>query len=165
MKQKDALKIIVLFAILYFIWLFVVALNEVMNGGTLLLELKMWAIIGVVLYALFLLVEVVMYLTVPKEESREIKLVSEAITRVMCSNCKTTFTISDTGVRPMPYTCPNCGKEGALKGKKVEGSKMNVTCPECSASFEIMDTGERPLTYECPYCHHHGVVETCSEPE
>ena len=159
MNQKKILNLIVLLAILYFLWLFIVALNEIIRETTLLLDLKMWAIIGVVVYAIFLIIEILLYLTRTKEESREIKLVSDVETKVMCSYCKTTFMISDSGIRPIGYTCPHCGKDGALKGKKIEGTKFVISCSQCHDAFEIVDTEERPLKYECPHCHHQGDVK------
>ena len=159
MNQKKMLNLIVLLAIIYFLWLFAVALNEIIRETTLLLDLKMWAIIGIVLYAVFVIIEVFLYLTQEKGGTREIKLVSDVETKVMCSYCKTTFLISDSGIRPIGYTCPNCGKDGALKGKKIEGSKSTINCSQCNHVFEIVDAGERPYQYECPHCHHQGAVE------
>ena len=159
MNQKKMLNLIVLIAILYFIWLFSMALNEIVRETTFLFELKLWAVIGVVLYAIFLIIEIFLYLTKSQDKPREIKLISDIETKVMCSYCKTTFTIADSGIRPIGYTCPNCGKDGALKGKKIEGAKATVNCSQCNNTFEIIDSGERPLQYECPHCHHQGDVK------
>lgn len=159
MKRKTILNVIVILAILYFFWLFIVALAETMNGTTLLLELKLWAIIGVIIYILFLAVELILYFTAPIKEGTKYQPISETATRVMCSNCKTTFTISDTGVRPMAYTCSNCNKKGTLKGNTIECSQVFITCSRCDTDFDIIDTGNRPLSYECPSCHFEGVVE------
>ncbi|HEC75785.1 MAG TPA: hypothetical protein ENI33_00805 [Thermoplasmatales archaeon] len=158
MKQKNLLRIIVIISIIYFIWLFIDALNEVMNGTKLLLSLKTWSIIGVVIYIVFLVVEIILYFATPQEKIKEIKLVSPALKKIVCSNCKTTFTISDDGIRPVYYACPNCGKEGVIKGKKIEGISKLITCSNCDKIFEIIDTGDRPLTYECPSCHFRGDV-------
>ncbi|RLF47209.1 MAG: hypothetical protein DRN29_03110 [Thermoplasmata archaeon] len=158
MNQKNLLKIVVIASILYFIWLFIVALNETMNGSKILLSLKTWSLIGVVVYVFFLFIEIMVYITTPKKETKEIKLVSEVIKKIVCNSCHTTFTITDTGVRPMKYVCPNCGKEGVLRGKKVKGIVKTITCSSCGDKFEIIDTGERPLTYQCPSCHYEGVV-------
>ena len=158
MNQKNLLKIVVIASILYFIWLFIVALNETMNGSKILLSLKTWSLIGVVVYVFFLFIEIMVYITTPKKETKEIKLVSEVIEKIVCNSCHTTFTITDTGVRPMKYVCPNCGKEGVLRGKKVKGIVKTITCSSCGDKFEIIDTGERPLTYQCPSCHYEGVV-------
>lgn len=161
MKRKIILNLIVLFAILYFIWLFIVALVETMNSTIILIELKIWALIGVIIYIFFLMLELALYFTSPIKEEKEYKLISDTITRVMCSNCKTTFTISDNGIRPMAYICPNCNREGALKGNTTEGFQIVITCSRCETDFEIFDTGDRPLSYECPSCHFEGVVESC----
>lgn len=158
MKQKNTLRIIVIISIIYFIWLFIDALYEVMNGTKLLLSLKTWSIIGVVIYIIFLVMEILMYLASSEEKIKEVKLVSPALKKIVCSNCKTTFTISDEGIRPIYYVCPNCGKEGVIKGKKIEGISKLITCSNCDKIFEIIDTGERPLTYECPSCHFRGDV-------
>ena len=99
-----------------------------------------------------------MYITAPREEEEEIKIVSEAIKKIVCSNCKTVFTIRDTGVRPLKYKCPNCGMEGVLRGKSVKGKRISVQCDKCGNEFEIFDTGERPLIYRCPVCHYQGEV-------
>ncbi|KAA0001774.1 MAG: hypothetical protein FE048_04925 [Thermoplasmata archaeon] len=158
MSHKNLLKIIVIASIIYFIWLFIVALNETMYGEKILISLKMWSIIGVLLYILFLIIEILLYITTPKKEAREIKIVSEVIKKVVCSHCHATFTISDTGVRPLKYTCPNCGKEGVLRGKRVKGIVKSITCSNCGNVFDVFDTGEKPLSYECPACHYQGVV-------
>jgi len=158
MKQKNLLKTIVIISIIYFIWLFIVALNETMYGGKILFSLKMWSVIGILLYILFLIIEILLYVTMPKKERREIKLISEVIKKVVCSNCHATFTISDTGVRPLKYTCPVCGKEGVLRGKRVKGAVKSITCSNCGNVFDVFDTGEKPLSYECPSCHYQGVV-------
>jgi Zn finger protein HypA/HybF involved in hydrogenase expression len=163
MKQKGVLNVIVLSAIVYFIWLFIVALNEVLNGTKLLVELRLWALIGVVVYAVFLVLEIIMYVMAgPSEPEREYKLVEEVPARVVCSNCKTVFTIMDPGTRPLAYTCPHCGEDGALRGKKIEGIATVLTCRECDLTFEIMDTGERPIEFICPHCQCEGVVQACS---
>ncbi|HHF56165.1 MAG TPA: hypothetical protein ENL42_04535 [Thermoplasmatales archaeon] len=158
MNQKNLLKVIVIVSIIYFIWLFIVAMQQARGGGEILFPLKIWAIAGIILYIFFLLVELIVYATTPKTEGKEIKIVSEVIKKVMCSQCHTTFTISDTGVRPLKYTCPNCGKEGVLRGKRVKGVARHITCSNCGNEFDVLDTGEKPLTYVCPSCHHEGVV-------
>ena len=158
MNQKNLLKVIVIVSIIYFIWLFIVAMQEAMKGGVILFSLKIWSIVGIILYIFFLLVELLVYISTPKAEGKEIKIVSEVIKKVVCSQCHTTFTITDTGVRPLRYTCPNCGKEGVLRGKRVKGVAKRITCDNCGNEFDILDTGEKPLTYVCPSCHYEGVV-------
>jgi len=155
--NKNLLKAIVIVALLYLIWLVVAAYFE-MEGNKILLSLKYWSLIGVILYVIFLILEIIVYLKSSKKEREEIKIISEALKKVMCSDCKTVFLVSDTGVRPLRYTCPNCGKEGVLRGKTVEGKARKIVCENCNVEFEIFDTGERPLSYSCPNCHFEGVV-------
>jgi predicted RNA-binding Zn-ribbon protein involved in translation (DUF1610 family) len=155
--------VIAFISLLYFIWLMVVLLKErgyVLAGTDLFLSLKEWAIIGIILYAIFLVMEIFYYLSTPKEEKEVggIKLVSSVTKKVVCSNCNTVFTITDTGVRPLRYTCPNCGEPGVLRGKTAEGVRKSITCDECEHTFEVYDTGERPLKYECPKCHFEGII-------
>ena len=154
--NKNLLKIIVIVSLVYLAWLILVAFYEI-KGVEILLSLKYWSIIGIILYASFLFIEFLIYMT-PPAKREEIKIVSEALKKVMCSDCKTIFLISDTGVRPLRYTCPNCGKEGVLRGKTVEGKARKIVCENCNVEFEIFDTGERPLSYSCPNCHFEGVV-------
>ncbi len=163
MSQKNLLKLIIIISITYFIWLAIVTINEIKFGYNLLLSLKSWSIIGMAIYILFLILEIIIYISTPKKEIKEIKIVSEALKKVFCSNCKTTFTISDTGVRPLRYTCPNCGMEGVLKGRTTEGRRLKVICQNCNNEFEIFDTGEKPLIYECPNCHSKGEIHVESE--
>ncbi len=158
MKPNNLLKAIVILAVIYFLWLFIVAIKDVMGGDGILLTLKTWSIIGIAFYILLLIVEIMVYAFTPREEAEEIKVVTEAIKQVTCSNCKTVFNITDTGVRPLKYTCPNCGMEGVLRGKKVEGIKRTITCESCQNNFEIIDTGEKPLKYVCPVCHYEGEI-------
>ncbi len=159
MDKKNVSMAIMIISLLYFIWLVVVAANETMLHANMYLSLKEWSIIGIAIYIIFLAIEGAIYLSEPKEEEREIKLISPAIKKIVCSNCKTVFTIKDTGVRPLKYTCPNCGMEGVIRGKNVKGKTRIIECEECGERFEIFDTGERPLHYECPFCHHKGVIE------
>lgn len=158
MNKKLASKIIVLVSFIYFIWLVITAVVEVFYNSKIFLSLKEWSIVGIILYILLLLVEVVIYISTPEKKEKETKIVSEVIKKVVCSHCKTKFTVSDTGVRPLYYTCPNCGKEGALKGRVVEGESRFIVCSNCESEIEIFDTGERPLHYECPSCHVEGVL-------
>ena len=158
MKQNNLLKAIVILAVIYFLWLFIVAIKDVMGGDGILLTLKTWSIIGAAFYIILLVVEILVYALTPQEEAEEIKVVAEAIKQVTCSNCKTIFNITDTGVRPLKYTCPNCGMEGVLRGKKVEGIKRTITCDSCQNNFEVIDTGEKPLRYVCPVCHYEGAI-------
>ena len=158
MKKIGMLKAVVILAVIYFLWLFIVAVNDALGGGGILVDLKTWSLIGIALYAILLIVELMVYFLIPGEEKEEIKVVSEVIKQVTCSNCNTVFKISDTGVRPLKYTCPNCGMEGVLRGKKVEGVKKIITCESCSNSFEVLDSGERPLKYICPICHYEGEI-------
>jgi len=157
MGKKIVLKVIFVASLLYFIWLIMAAVNESFLKYNMYFSIKTWSIIGIALYLIFILIEAIFYLSQPHEE-KEVKIVTEAIKKVVCSNCKTTFTIKDTGVRPLKYTCPNCGMEGVLRGKNLKGKKMNVLCEKCHNEFEIFDTGERPLAYECPVCHYKGVL-------
>ncbi len=163
MNKKNLLKLIIVLAIIYFIWLSIVILNEIKFNYNLILPLKIWSIIGIFLYAIFLLSEILIYLTLPKKEIEEIKIVSEALKKVFCNNCKTVFNISDTGVRPLKYECPNCGMEGVLRGKVAEGKILKVLCKNCGNEFEIFDVGEKPLIYECPNCHVKGEIHVESQ--
>jgi len=154
---------ITLISLLYFAWLMVVVLKErgyILAGTNLFLSLKEWAIIGIILYAIFLVVEIFYYLSSSKEkkEVEGIKLVSAVTKKIVCSNCNTVFNITDTGVRPLRYTCPNCGEVGVLRGKTAEGIRRSIICDECKNTFEVYDTGERPLKYECPSCHFEGTI-------
>ena len=158
MKKIGILKAIVILAVVYFLWLFIVAVNDALGGSDIVVDLKTWSFIGIALYAVMLATELMVYVLYPEEEKDEIKVVSEAIKQVTCSNCNTVFKISDTGVRPLRYTCPNCGMEGVLRGKKVEGIKKVITCESCHNNFEIIDTGVRPLKYVCPVCHYEGAI-------
>jgi predicted RNA-binding Zn-ribbon protein involved in translation (DUF1610 family) len=155
--------VITLLSLLYFVWLVIVILQDqghILANTDLVLNLQEWAIIGIILYAIFVIVLVYYYLTLaPKEESSKgIKLVSAVTTRAVCDNCHTVITISDTGTRPLRYDCPNCSKQGTLRHNTVEGTPKDVACERCEESFEIYDTGERPLTYECSHCHFEGVL-------
>ncbi len=158
MDRKILLKAIFVISLLYFIWLIVAAANESFWNYNLYLSFKTWSIIGIIVYAAFIVIEVLLYVTAPKEEEEEIKIVSEAIKKIVCSNCKTVFTIRDTGVRPLKYKCPNCGMEGVLRGKNIKGKRLAIECDKCGSDFEIFDTGERPLKYKCPTCHYEGVL-------
>ena len=157
MEKKIISKTMFMASLLYFIWLIIAAVNESSLKYNMYLSLKTWSIIGIVLYLVFIAIEIIFYLSQPHEE-KEVKIVTEAIKKVVCSNCKTTFTIKDTGVRPLKYTCPNCGMEGVLRGKNIKGKKINILCEKCHNEFEVFDTGERPLAYECPVCHYKGVL-------
>jgi Zn finger protein HypA/HybF involved in hydrogenase expression len=159
MKSKTSLKVIIVIAVLYLIWLFVVAANDVIRDSEIVLSLRMWSVIGVLIYALFLVLEIVLYLMSSRKAFKEIKLVSETINKVVCSHCHSMFTISDPGNRPIPYVCPHCERSGVLKGRKTGGTTTHITCNQCSTAFEILDAEDHPLTYECPSCHHYGVVE------
>lgn len=159
MERDTLAKIIVVVSIVYFIWLIFVASNEMYFKINLLLSLKIWSIIGIVVYALFFIIEIIIYKGKPKKGAREIKIVSEALKKVACNNCNTTFTISDTGVRPLKYTCPNCGKEGVLKGRAIKGRIKEIVCSNCKNRFEIFDSGQRPLSYMCPNCHFEEVLQ------
>ncbi|MEA2054069.1 MAG: hypothetical protein U9O96_02970 [Candidatus Thermoplasmatota archaeon] len=163
-KVKGA-AVITFISLIYFMWLMVVVLKErgyILPNADLFLSLREWAIIGIILYAVFLIIEIFYYLSTPKKEegAEGIKLVSAVIKKVFCNNCNTVFSITDTGVRPLRYTCPNCGGEGALRGKIAEGIRKNIKCGRCENLFEIYDTGERPLKYECPECHFEGAVSS-----
>ena len=158
MDKKTILKIIMVISLLYFIWLILASTNEVFFKYNIYLSLKSWSLIGITIYSFFIAIESIIYISQPKEEEEEIKIVSEAIKKIVCSNCKTLFTIKDTGVRPLKYKCPNCGMEGVLRGKSIKGKSIKISCDKCGNEFEIFDTGERPLNYECPVCHNKGVV-------
>jgi len=158
-EKKRVAAVLTFIALLYFLWIIIVVLKE--NGyifatTNFLLSLREWAIIGILLYLIFVIIEVYYYLSFPKEEKKVegIKLVSTVTKKVMCNNCKTVFTIADTGKRPLRYTCPNCGGEGALRGTVAEGIRKMVACEKCKNIFEIYDTGERPFAYKCPECHY-----------
>jgi hypothetical protein len=155
--------VITLLSLIYFAWLVIVILQDqgyVLENTDLILNLQEWAIIGIILYSIFVIVLAYFYLTLaPKEKSSNgIKLVSAVITHAVCDNCHTVITISDTGSRPLAYTCPNCGKQGALCSNTVQGTRKTIPCERCEEYFEIYDTGERPLTYECSHCHFEGVL-------
>ena len=158
MNKKSVSKAVVIVSFIYFIWLIVASAAEVFGGIKIFFSLKEWSIIGIFIYIVLLLIEVYVYFTIPEKKTKEMKIVSEVMKKVVCSECKTKFTISDTGVRPLPYTCPNCGKEGTLRGKVIEGKSRFVTCSNCQNEFEIFDTEERPLYYECPQCHFKGAI-------
>jgi len=163
-EKARGVAVIAFVSLLYFLWLMVVVLKDrgyILSDTNIFLSLKEWAIIGTVLYAIFLIVEIFYYLSAPGEEggAEGIKLVSAVSKKIVCSNCNTVFTITDTGVRPLRYTCPNCGMEGALRGKTAEGVRKRIKCGECENTFEIYDTGDRPLKYECPKCHFEGEIE------
>jgi len=158
-KRVRGAAVITFISVLYFIWLMVAVLQDrgyILSGSDLPLSVQWWAVIGIILFAVFFLVELYMYLTAPGKERRTegIKLVSAVTTKVVCSDCHTVFTISDTGARPLRYTCPNCGQEGALRRQMASGVRKNVQCERCEHVFEIHDTGERPFKYTCPDCHH-----------
>ena len=158
-KRVRGAAVITFISVLYFIWLMIVVLQDqgyILSGTDMPLSLQWWAIIGIILFAVFFLAELYLYLTAPRREPRSegIKLVSAVTTKVMCSDCHTVFTISDTGTRPLKYTCPNCGQSGALRKQMAAGVRKNVQCERCENVFEIHDTGERPLKYTCPECHH-----------
>ena len=155
--------VITFISLLYFLWLVVVVLQDqgyLLEGTDLVLSLRDWAIVGIILYAVFVMVLVYYYLTTgtPEKRTEGIKLVSAVTTRVVCDNCHTVFTISDTGVRPLRYSCPNCGEQGALRRKTIQGRRKNIACHHCENYFEVYDTGERPLSYECPHCHFEGAL-------
>ena len=164
-EKARGVAVIAFVSLLYFLWLMVVVLKDrgyILSNTETFLSLREWAIIGILLYAIFLIVEVFYYLSASRGEAagaEGIKLVSAVTKKIVCSNCNTVFTITDTGVRPLRYTCPNCGMEGALRGKTAEGVRRNIKCGECGNTFEIYDTGERPLKYECPKCHFEGQIE------
>ncbi len=158
-KRVRGAAVITFISILYFIWLMVAVLQDqgyILAGTDVPLSVQWWAVIGIILFAVFFLAELYLYLTAPRPEPRSegIKLVSAVTTKVMCSDCHTVFTISDTGARPLRYTCPNCGQSGALRKHMASGVRKNVQCERCENVFEIHDTGDRPLRYTCPDCHH-----------
>ena len=155
--------VITLLSLLYFIWLVIVILQDqglLLESTDLVLTLQEWAILGIILYTIFVIVLVYYYLTLaPKEEvSGGIKLVSAVTTNAVCDNCHTVIAVSDTGIRPLRYECPNCGKQGTLRCKTAQGIRKRVTCERCRENFEVYDTGERPLTYECCHCHFEGAL-------
>ncbi len=151
--------LLTIIAALYFIWIIGVALHE---GGFLLkdtdffLSLWEWAAIGIVLYLLFILVLLLFFFLRPKHElhKEEFTLAKGRKNWVVCSYCKTPFSIPDTGKRPLEITCPHCYKQGILTGKKMTGRRKNVSCANCGNSFEFFDDGTGPLECECPECHH-----------
>lgn len=155
--------VITFISLLYFLWLVVVLLQDqgyLPGSIDLVLSLRDWAIVGIILYAAFVMVLVYYYLTTGPQEKRAegIKLVSAVTTRVVCDNCHTVATISDTGTRPLRYSCPNCGRQGVLRKKTAQGRRRNISCQHCENYVEIYDTGERPLSYECPHCHFEGAL-------
>jgi len=158
-EKKRVAAVLTFIAFIYFLWIIVVALKEngyIFSTTNFFLSLREWAIIGILLYLIFVIIEVYYYLSAPKEEKKieGIKLVSTVKKKVMCNNCKTVFTIADTGKRPLRYSCPNCGEEGVLRGTTAEGIRKMVACENCKNIFEIYDTGERPFSYRCPKCHY-----------
>lgn len=157
--KKRAAAILTFLALLYFLWIIVVILKEneyILATTDLFLSLREWAIIGILLYLIFVIIEVYYYLSFPKKEKKVegIKLVSTVTKKVMCNNCNTVVAISDTGKRPLHYTCPSCGGEGVLRGTTAEGIRKMVACGNCKNIFELHDTGERPFIYRCPKCHY-----------
>jgi len=155
--------VITFLSLLYFIWLVIVVLKDqgyLLENTNLFLSLEEWAIIGIILYAIFVIVLIYYYLTLAPEgkTSAGIKLVSAVTTRVVCDKCHAVITLSDAGTRPLRYACPNCGKQGALRRNIIQGKRRNIACQRCDDLFEIYDTTERPLTYECPHCHFEGAL-------
>lgn len=45
-----------------------------------------------------------------------------------CPNCKETFTLLDTGQRPLKHACPHCGRQGVLNEKPApsKGAARNA---------------------------------------
>lgn len=157
--KKRAAALLTFLAILYFIWILLVILKEneyIFTTTSFFLPLREWAIIGILLYLIFVIIEIYYYLSSPKEGKKVegIKLVSTVTKKVMCNNCNTVVSISDTGKRPLRYTCPSCDGEGVLRGTTAEGVRRMIACENCQHIFEIHDTGERPFVYQCPQCHY-----------
>jgi len=157
MDRERLLKTIFIISLIYFLWIATITGVRYFFHRNIYLSFPTWCIGGTVLYAAIIIFEILIYFT-SQEKEEEIKIVSEAITKVVCGNCNTIFTIKDTGVRPLKYKCPNCGFEGVLRGKSARGKILQVECDKCGNKFEIFDTGIRPLKYKCPVCHYEGVL-------
>jgi len=132
--------VITFLSLLYFIWLVIVVLKDqgyLLENTNLFLSLEEWAIIGIILYAIFVIVLIYYYLTLAPEgkTSAGIKLVSAVTTRVVCDKCHAVITLSDAGTRPLRYACPNCGKSylppGAAGAGPAVAEEAKDICPHC----------------------------------
>lgn len=151
MRDRDKKKIvgyvIITISILYFLWLLAIILSDLGYFFLLDTSLERWIFVGIALYSIFTII-MISFLYTPKEEEE-----SFSTTQVGCSKCKTIFKIKGTGERPLAYSCPNCGREGSLKGRIATAKRSNITCDNCGEKFDIWDEGTRPLNFECPRCH------------
>ncbi|MBC7081263.1 MAG: hypothetical protein H5T44_03355 [Thermoplasmatales archaeon] len=150
---KKGLLAVVTIAIVYFVWLILWAFLEFFTDLNLPISLKVWSIIGIFLYIALILIEILFMIEREKKEE-----IPKKIKKVVCGYCKTKFDISDTGERPLNYICPNCGNEGALKGKTLKGISIFIECSNCGKEAEIFYSGERPFEYVCPHCHAKGII-------
>lgn len=151
--SKKSLLIIVITAIVYFIWLIIWGTIEFFTPLSMPISLKIWSIIGIFIYSALIIIEVLMLMEKEKKEE-----IPKKIKKAVCGYCKTKFDVEDTGERPLEYVCPNCGNEGFLKGRTLKGNSLLIKCSNCKNEIEIFDFGERPLEYVCPVCHLKGII-------
>lgn len=90
----------------------------------------------------------------------ELKKEPRTVAPVICPSCKKTFDIIDDGKRPLRTKCAHCGKEGVIKGNKVEADTkggIGIRCPSCKALFQVPPDDKEAV---CPSCGAVGTVPT-----
>lgn len=93
---------------------------------------------------------------------------------IECTNCATRFDVQDTGVRPLDYTCPQCGTAGSWTAEPVpmpgagpagvgaSEEALLVKCTNCGKPFELPFSDKRPIFGSCPNCGKRGILPAAS---
>jgi len=91
-------------------------------------DAAMWIVAGLVLLALAVAAELALLVAGEAEafdeagewhdwEAQAATPAGELVLR--CAGCGETFTMADTGARPLTGACPHCGQSGVLRGEPV----------------------------------------------
>ncbi len=104
--------------------------NVLHLGFAFLIPLDRWLISALILLLFYVLIGTVLLFVqyqkkaaAPPEEVRQ-EAPSEKPSgktvrkmKIRCTACGTIFEVEDTGERPLPLTCPECKKSGAIKAR------------------------------------------------
>lgn len=139
------------------------------------LALELWIILLAVLLFAALVILTILYFV--HSGPRPVPVLS-----VACAVCSTPLEVTDTGQRPLPYTCPQCGTVGEIAGHEAppaaqeapapepltptpapmvdaEVDALLVQCTNCQNEFELPYSTERPLHGRCPHCGEETILE------
>jgi len=102
--------------------------NVLHLGFAFLIPLDRWLVSALILLLFYVLLGTVLLFVrrtgkAPPEEVRQ-EAPSEKPSgktvrkmKIRCAACGTIFEVEDTGERPLPLTCPECKKSGAIKAR------------------------------------------------